>query len=86
MKFSTPILAKDLKKELTSFGVKVVRCSQANQNALITINSDAKNVELFLSFCNLNDYAGVCALPFKAKTSTNSYVDYGNIFKYIEVC
>ena len=82
MRFSTPILAKDLKKELTSFGIKVLMCKQNNQNAVLAINSEEANYILFLSFCNLNNYAGVCGLDFRTKAHKN----IGNIFKYREVC
>lgn len=82
MKFSTPILAKDLKSELTSFGVKVLMCKQSNQNAVLAIVATQENHNLFLNFCELNNYAGTCGLSFR-KTP---YTQIGNIFKYIEVC
>lgn len=90
MKFSTPFLAKDLKKELTSIGVKVLRCSQTNQNALLTINNDNKSLDLFLSFCVLNNYGAVCGGTFvdaanRIKESKQSFFDMGNIFKYTDV-
>jgi len=83
MKFSTPILAKELKKELISYGVNVIRCKQSNQNALVVIEGSFNNVNLFLSFCELNNYAGSCGLKFRERKTESAYVDFGNVFKYV---
>jgi len=81
MKVTTPILATELKKELTSFGVKVLMCKQNNKNAVLAILASEENHSLFLLFCELNNYAGVCGLPFRK----NPYTQIGNIFKYINL-
>lgn len=78
MTVSVPILAKDLKKELVSFGVKVLMCKQYQQNAILAIDSDVKNFNLFIEFCELNNYAGPCGLKFSGKPRVN----IGNIYKY----
>lgn len=85
MKISTPVIAKELKQELTSFGVKVLMCKQSNKNALIAISSEQKNVDLFLSFCDINNYAGVCGLKFTKRKTDQKHIDYGNIYKYVNV-
>ena len=85
MKFSTPFLATELKKELKSFGVNVLRCKQSNQNALVTIEGSFNNVELFLNFCKLNNYAGVSGLELRKPKMESNYVDFGNVIKYINV-
>lgn len=85
MKISTPFTASELKKELTSFGVKVLMCQATrNKNAVIAVEGSIKNVDLFISFCELNNYAGVCARSFRPVKTDVEYVNYGNIYKYVE--
>lgn len=86
MKASVKFLASDLKKELIYFGVEVLRCAQNGSNALITIKSDLDNQSKFISFCEANNYAGTCARPFrKNQVTTQKYIDYGNIFKFVDL-
>lgn len=88
MKFSTPFIASELKKELTSFGVKVLMCkSTRDKNAVIAIDGSVINVNLFLEFCNNNNYAGACGLSLNSRSPKTDckYVDFGNVFKYVEV-
>ncbi len=85
MKISTPFIASELKKELTSFGVKVLMCQATrDKNAVIAVEGSVSNVYLFISFCELNNYAGVCARGFRPVKSDVKYVNYGNIYKYID--
>lgn len=84
MKFSTPILAKELKKELIANSVKVFMCKQYAQNAVLAIGSDAESIANFVNFCEVNNYAGVCGLAFNPKPSNDSYINLGHIFKYID--
>ena len=86
MKASVKFSASDLKKELISFGVKVLRCAQNGQSALITIQSDLENQAVFVDFCDINGYAKVCGFKVKGNQVTSqNYIDYGNIFKFVEL-
>lgn len=85
MKFTTPFLASELKKELKSFGVKVLMCKQYQQNAMVAVEGSLDNVKLFVEFCELNSYNTVCNLGFRLPKTNLDYVDFGHIFKYIEV-
>ena len=86
MKASVKFSASDLKRELKCFGVKVLRCSQNGSNALITIDSNLENQSKFISFCKENNYASTCGLMFReSQITTNNYIDYGNIFKFINL-
>jgi len=56
-------------------------CKQNNKNAVLAILANKENHSLFLKFCELNNYAGVCGLQFRKKP----YMQIGNIFKYINL-
>ena len=85
MKISTTFIAKDLKAELKDAGVKVLRCKQYRGNALVTIVNTIENKDLFENYTKNNNYAGPCNADLCSRPTSQKYIDYGNVIKYITV-
>lgn len=85
MRFIKETSAKQLKKTMKLYGIKVLRCIQAGKGVIITVDSDINNqkkaVQFFLEF---DVFGPAKSRPSVVKTSSH-YVDYGNLFWMPEV-
>ncbi len=81
---SIPILAKEIKSEMKSLGINILRTAQNKSGVLITIINTIENQQKTIEYFNDNNMA-IHPTLVESKIiigSTLSYIDYGTIYKW----
>lgn len=82
MKILYPISAKNVKKGLKAYGIKVLRCRQNNTgSALITIESSKENQQKTIKFFKEFDLCLVSGLKYdKVRNTSWERLDLGSVY------
>jgi len=81
---STPILAKEVKSEMKSLGIKVLRAAQNKNGVLITIVDTLENQQKTVEYFNANNMAISPSLSARVVSGSKlDYIDFGTIYKWV---
>jgi hypothetical protein len=81
---TTPIIAKEVKAELKSLGVKVLRSAQNKQGVLLTIENTQENQLKAIEFFELNGMGISPTSLMNFRKTDSNYIDYGTVFKWVK--